>query len=44
MVGVNKVMIIGRLGRDPDRMQTSSGQTITKFNVATSDQWKDKKR
>ena len=42
MFGVNKVMIIGHLGRDPDKMQTSSGQTITKFNVATSDQWKDK--
>ena len=42
MYGVNKVIIIGRLGRDPERMQTSSGQTITKFSVATSDQWKDK--
>jgi len=40
--GVNKVIIVGRLGADPEMRQTSTGQTVTRFNIATSEQWKDK--
>ncbi|MCB0394478.1 MAG: single-stranded DNA-binding protein [Bdellovibrionales bacterium] len=42
MSGVNKVIIVGRLGGDPESRQTSTGQAVTRFNVATSEQWKDK--
>lgn len=42
MSGVNKVIIIGRLGADPELKYTSSGTAIARFNVATSDQWTDK--
>jgi single-strand DNA-binding protein len=40
-MSLNKVMIIGRLGADPERMVTGSGRSVTRFNVATSEQWKD---
>lgn len=39
MMGVNKVILVGNLGGDPDTKKTSSGQTITLFNVATSNSW-----
>ncbi len=42
MSGVNKVIIVGRLGGDPELRQTSTGQNVARFNVATSEQWKDK--
>lgn len=42
MSGVNKVIIVGRLGANPEVKQTSSGQTVARFNVATSEQWKNK--
>jgi single-strand DNA-binding protein len=38
---LNKVMIIGRLGTDPDMRYTSSGSPVTTFRVAASRQWKD---
>jgi single-strand DNA-binding protein len=38
---LNKVMIIGRLGTDPDMRYTSSGSPVTTFRVAVSRQWKD---
>jgi single-strand DNA-binding protein len=38
---LNKVMIIGRLGTDPDMRYTSSGNPVTTFRVAVSRQWKD---
>jgi len=41
MSGVNKVMLIGRLGRDPELKTTSGGLTICNFSVATSKSWKD---
>ena len=41
MRGVNKVIIIGRLTRDPELRTTSSGQTVANLSVATSRQWKD---
>ncbi|HBX70228.1 MAG TPA: single-stranded DNA-binding protein [Chloroflexi bacterium] len=37
--GLNKVMIIGRLGRDPEMRYTPSGRPVTTFSVATSRNW-----
>lgn len=38
---LNKVMIIGRLTRDPELRTIPSGQNVATFSVATSQQWKD---
>lgn len=40
--GVNKVIIVGNLGNDPDCRYTQGGAAITNISVATSDTWKDK--
>lgn len=40
--GVNKVMLIGHLGRDPDVRYTASGQAVANITLATSESWKDK--
>lgn len=40
--GVNKVIIIGNLGADPETMFMPSGGAVTNINVATSEAWKDK--
>jgi single-strand DNA-binding protein len=37
--GLNKVLIIGRLGRDPEMRYTPSGRSVTTFNVGTSRSW-----
>ncbi len=37
--GLNKIMIIGRLGRDPEMRYTPSGRPVTSFTVATSRSW-----
>ena len=37
--GLNKVMIIGNLGRDPEMRYTKSGNPLTKFRVATNRSW-----
>lgn len=37
--GLNKVMIIGNLGKDPEMRYTPSGKPVTTFSVATSRQW-----
>lgn len=37
--GLNKVMIIGRLGREPEMRYTPSGRPVTNFSVATSRNW-----
>lgn len=37
--GLNKVLIIGRLGRDPEMRYTPSGRPVTTFTVATSRSW-----
>jgi len=42
MSGVNKAIIIGRLGSDPESRQISSGQTVTTLSIATSESWNDK--
>ena len=43
MAGVNKVLLIGRLGRDPEVRYTPDGTAIANFSIATSEEWKDKK-
>ena len=42
MRGVNKVIIIGNLGADPDTKQFNDGGCVTNISVATSEQWTDK--
>ena len=40
--GINKVILIGNLGRDPEMRYTQSQQPIASFSVATSDSWTDR--
>ncbi len=42
MAGLNKAMIIGRLGKDPEMKYTQDGTPVAVFSVATSEEWKDK--
>lgn len=42
MSGVNKVIIVGRLGQDPEIKQVGSGQSVARLNVATSENWTGK--
>ena len=42
MAGINKVIIIGNLGRDPEIRYTPDGTAVASFSVATSEEWKDK--
>lgn len=42
MAGINKAILVGRLGRDPEVRYTSDGRAVTNFSIATSDEWKDK--
>lgn len=39
---VNKVFLLGNLGRDPEVRSTSSGQPVANFSMATSRRWRDK--
>lgn len=39
---VNKVILVGNLGRDPEIRFTQSGQKLANMSVATSEQWRDK--
>jgi len=39
---LNKVMLIGNLGRDPEVRYLSSGRPVANFSIATTDSWKDK--
>ena len=39
---INKVILVGNLGKDPDVRQSSNGQKIVSFTLATSDTWRDK--
>ncbi len=41
-MSVNKVILVGRLGTDPEKLVTGSGKSVAKFNLATSETWKDK--
>lgn len=40
--GVNKVILIGRLGSDPEVRYTTNGGAVANFNMATNDSWVDK--
>jgi single-strand DNA-binding protein len=42
MAGVNKAIVLGRLGRDPELRYTPSGTAVANFSMATSDNWTDK--
>ena len=42
MANLNRVTVMGVLGRDPETKQFSNGGSITTFSVATSEFWKDK--
>lgn len=42
MASVNKVILIGNLGKDPEVRYMPSGEAITNINIATTDTWKDK--
>ncbi|MBS1986186.1 MAG: single-stranded DNA-binding protein [Bdellovibrionales bacterium] len=42
MAGINKVIIIGNLGKDPELRHTPQGQAVATFSVATSESWNDK--
>ena len=39
---LNKVILIGRLGRDPETRYMPNGEAVCNFSVATSESWKDK--
>jgi single-strand DNA-binding protein len=40
--GINKVILVGNLGKDPDMKYTASGAAIANITVATSESWNDK--
>lgn len=40
--GVNKVILVGNLGKDPEVRYTASGSAVANLTVATTDSWKDK--
>ncbi|GGK23262.1 single-stranded DNA-binding protein [Salinarimonas ramus] len=42
MAGVNKVILVGNLGRDPEVRRTNNGDPIVNLRLATSEQWRDK--
>jgi single-strand DNA-binding protein len=42
MASVNKVIIVGNLGRDPETRYMPSGDAMTNIAIATTDKWKDK--
>ena len=42
MAGVNKVILVGNLGKDPETRRMTSGDPIVSFSVATSETWRDK--
>jgi single-strand DNA-binding protein len=40
--GVNKVILVGNLGKDPETRYMPNGKAVTNFSIATSESWKDK--
>lgn len=42
MSGINRVILIGNLGADPETRFTQAGSPVTNFRIATSEKWKDK--
>ena len=41
-MSVNKVILVGRLGRDPETRYIPNGDAITNFSLATDEQWRDR--
>ena len=41
MASINKVIIVGNLGRDPENRYMPSGEQVTSIAVATTDRWRD---
>ena len=39
---VNKVILIGNLGRDPEVRRMNSGDSVVSFSLATTESWRDK--
>ena len=44
MASVNKVILVGNLGKDPDIRYTATGDPMCNFSLATTESWKDKVR
>ncbi len=42
MAGVNKVILVGNLGKDPESQTFANGGSVVKFSLATSETWRDK--
>lgn len=42
MAGINKVILVGHLGKDPEVRQIAPNQTVCQFRIATSENWVDK--
>jgi single-strand DNA-binding protein len=42
MASVNKVILVGNLGKDPETRYTTGGEAVTNIRIATTDTWKDK--
>ena len=42
MAGVNKVILVGRLGKDPETKSFANGGSVVNFTMATSETWRDK--
>ena len=42
MAGVNKAIIVGNLGRDPESRYSANGNAFASISIATSERWKDK--
>jgi single-strand DNA-binding protein len=42
MSGINKVILVGRLGKDPEVKAIGQGSTVAQFSIATSENWVDK--
>jgi single-strand DNA-binding protein len=42
MIGVNKVILIGNLGKDPELKYTPGGQPVATFSLATTERWNDR--
>ncbi|MBN2226780.1 MAG: single-stranded DNA-binding protein [candidate division Zixibacteria bacterium] len=42
MASVNKVILIGNLGKDPELKYTPGGQAVANFSLATTEKWRDK--
>ena len=41
-MSVNKVILVGRLGRDPEARYMPNGEAVTNFSIATDEQWRDR--